>query len=338
MTTPIPVNSVNDSEEKIEAITCDCDLLWSLAQQFSYLRLSDKVGDNEYDLIGLYEARAKRIAATYARFYLEIEEGGNPASLGRYYWMALGAFASKTVACLLDKFMVKMSYAFGYFTPWDQEDIANGLGKGNFWLFMDISAPHWFYNHYPENFVKGMQCAKKRDANKLEKPVMDVVNHLPWADVSLPRIKNLAITDELLKGFSYISKIEVTTDHDTKNLYQMQHLQIVAEHEQNMILQKLIYDDPEFNYWPKYQRESIFSWAFPDYEITFTHACKISDSKLKSEAPDDMVVESYDSRMAWIETVAGLFNKLMIDKEKYMLEELNIIASWVDTEDASSVY
>ena len=42
--------------------------------------------------------RAKTIAGIYARFYLEQEKYGNPKLMGRYYWMGLGAFASKTVA------------------------------------------------------------------------------------------------------------------------------------------------------------------------------------------------------------------------------------------------
>ena len=30
------------------------------------------------------------------------------AKLARYYWMALGAFASKTVACAIDSLQIKM--------------------------------------------------------------------------------------------------------------------------------------------------------------------------------------------------------------------------------------
>ena len=46
-----------------------------------------------------YAFVTRLLAAIYARFYLEQEEGGDPAKKGRFYWMALGTFASKTVAC-----------------------------------------------------------------------------------------------------------------------------------------------------------------------------------------------------------------------------------------------
>jgi len=147
--TPDTTNGTNDEHDKTQDVIASCDLLWSVAQEFCYKRLSDGKNNNEYELIGLYEARAKRIAATYARFYLETEQGGDSGKRGRYYWMALGAFASKTVACLLDKWQLHASYFAGYVSPMSSEEIANGLGKGNLWLFMDIAAPHWFYNHYP---------------------------------------------------------------------------------------------------------------------------------------------------------------------------------------------
>ena len=113
MTIKQPVSATNDTPGKVEKVVCDCDLLWSMAHQFTYLRLSDKIAENEYSLINLFSARAKRIAATYARFYLETEDGGDPDKVGRYYWMALGAFASKTVACLLDAWQLESMYLVG---------------------------------------------------------------------------------------------------------------------------------------------------------------------------------------------------------------------------------
>ncbi|MCF6254857.1 MAG: hypothetical protein L3K25_00885, partial [Gammaproteobacteria bacterium] len=84
MATEEPVNTSNDIPDKTHEITVGCGLLWSQAQQFAYLRLSDKTGDNEHKFIGLYAARARRIAATYARFYLETEDGGDTDKTGRY--------------------------------------------------------------------------------------------------------------------------------------------------------------------------------------------------------------------------------------------------------------
>ena len=160
------VNAVNDKPDKTHTIEANCDLLWSQAQQFAYLRLSDKTGDNQYKFIGLYAARARRIAATYARFYLETEKGGDADKIGRYYWMALGAFASKTVACILDSPQVQSAYAVGTASLGitDMKAVANGLGQGNLWLFSDIAPTHWFYSNYPEHFFSGMACLSKRDA------------------------------------------------------------------------------------------------------------------------------------------------------------------------------
>src|SRR5690625_6275657 len=69
-----PARAVNDTANQEYEITANCDPLWSLAQEFSYIRLSDQNKNDEHELIGLYAARARRIAATYARFYLETEE------------------------------------------------------------------------------------------------------------------------------------------------------------------------------------------------------------------------------------------------------------------------
>jgi hypothetical protein len=115
----------NTTSKSCVEVNCDCNTMWSLAQQFSYKRLCVQTGDHEGELVKDYAVRARRIAATYARFYLELEDGGDPTKLGRYYWMALGAFASKTVACTFDAWQVK-AMSIGIKTVWE------GLGKGNF--------------------------------------------------------------------------------------------------------------------------------------------------------------------------------------------------------------
>lgn len=165
--------------------------------------------DGTYKLIGLHAARACRISATYARFYLETEGGGDASKIGRYYWMALGAFASETVACLLDKFQVKASYFSGEALGiMDGQNIANGLGQSNLWLFGDIAPAHWFYNKYPQNFFNGMDCIHKRDREKLIEPVKTYVKALPWSAKSLGKINNLAASSDLIKGFEFIVQIE----------------------------------------------------------------------------------------------------------------------------------
>ena len=332
-----PFNTRNDTPNKLHVITANCDLLWSLAQQFSYLRLSDKQASGQYHLIGLYAARARRIAATYARFYLETEEGGDPSKKGRYYWMALAAFASKTVACLLDTFQIKGGYLVGRITPLKFNEIANSLGQGNLWLFSDIAPTHWFYSHYPHHFFSGMDCLNKRHANQLEPPVKQAVNDLPWAIKSLSKVEHFQVTPALVKGFRLVMQIERMAPSKDRADIQFDHLMAIAEHEQKEVLQPLIYDDPTFKALLQQER-SCWRWAAPTYQIVFTHACSTDNPLLKSVAPDEMVLEDFESRMKWIEKAAGLFHKLMQKQTHHMKTELATIAGWVDSPDAHWVY
>ena len=326
-----PVTAKNDAPRKVEKIICDCDFLWSLAHQFTYLRLADKTGDNEYQLIDLFEARAKRIAATYARFYLETEDGGSPDKLGRYYWMALGAFASKTVACLLGTFQLNAMYiAF--------KTIPRGLGQGNLWLFTDIAASHWFYNHFPENFQRGMMCSQQRNANHLQKEVKEITDSLPWAADSMGKINNFVPSSDVIEGFKLVEQIESEGEDDKRRAFQLDQLMAIAEHEQGAVLQPLIYENPDFAAWARRQRSKWIRWASPAYEVVFTHACATDDPELKSVAPDDMIIEDFKSRMDWISKAANKFHRLMSTREEFILQELHTIAGWVNTSDAAVVY
>ncbi|HRH77856.1 MAG TPA: hypothetical protein PK129_10950 [Cellvibrionaceae bacterium] len=340
MADPVPANGANDSPGKTQKITITCNELWSFSQQFSYIRLSDKVDENHYKLIGLYAARARRIAATYARFYLETEEGGDKAKIGRYYWMALGAFASKTVACLLDTLQLNASYALGKLTfeTVDGHNVANGLGQGNLWLFSDIAPAHWFYSHYPENFFNGMACLNKRDCDTYIEPVKSVVKGLPWADKSISKIKRFSPSNDLIKGFNFITQIEASGPGIARRKLQYEHLLAIANHEQGAILQKLIYDDPDFNKWTNFERKWWVHWAMPTYQLVFSHQCSIGDEQLKSVAPDNLIVENFQSRMMWIVKAADQFHALMDKRSTYMHSELSTISSWVNSPDAWLVY
>ena len=333
------VNAVNDKPDKTHTIEANCDLLWSQAQQFAYLRLSDKTGDNQIKFIGLYAARARRIAATYARFYLETEKGGDADKIGRYYWMALGAFASKTVACILDSPQVQSAYAVGTASLGitDMKAVANGLGQGNLWLFSDIAPTHWFYSNYPEHFFSGMACLSKRDANQLEERVKATMEELPWASTSLSRIKHFKPSPAMREGFEKVLDIENAKTKKLRSEYQLEHLLAVADHEQREVLQPLIYDDPVFSKWLVRERK-YWRWVAPTYQLVFTHQCSDSDPQLKSVAPGDMKVEEEESRRDWIESAAKKFHKLMSDQEAHMLNELKIMATWVDSPDARFVY
>jgi hypothetical protein len=184
----------NTTPKSCVEVNCDCNTMWSLAQQFSYKRLCVQTGEHEGELVEDFAVRARRIAATYTRFYLELEDGGDETKLGRYYWMALGAFASKTVACAIDSFQIRMM------TPVVQT-VHLGLGKGNFWLFCDISGWHWYHNNHRSSFES---CISQRNANNYTAVVKQQMRFLPWQKESLPTIKHFSLSPDVKLGFELV--------------------------------------------------------------------------------------------------------------------------------------
>jgi len=190
-----------------------------------------------------------------------------------------------------------------------------------------------------------MACLGKRDANQLEEQVKETLNDLPWAAKSLPKINHFASTSDIFEGFAHVLDIEALEEGDEKERpkLQLKHLLAIADHEQRRILQPLIYNDPAFRDWLIWERENIreskyWHWAAPAYQLVFTHLCSESNPQLKSVAPNDMKVEDEESRMDWIQDAAKMFHRLMNTKEAHMLNELKIMATWVDSPDAESVY
>ncbi|MEO7496725.1 MAG: hypothetical protein ABIT83_20560 [Massilia sp.] len=230
----IKKSTTNPQENSCVDIDCKCEDIWSMAQEFSTARLGTVDENKKTKLISDYGVRARRIAATYARFYLETEVGGDPTKIGRYYWMALGAFASKTVACTLESYRVE---AMSIFT----KTVTEGLGKGNFWLFCDVSGWHWYNSIYPASFEK---CLTKRDSRTYVKPVQEHMKKLPWNAAALPAIENFTKTRYVEEAFSHIKCIE-TSSNQKRASFQLLHLIAFAKHEQEIILQPLIYDDPD---------------------------------------------------------------------------------------------
>lgn len=309
----------NPNPKSCVTVKCDCATMWSLAQQFSVVRLSTVTGDMKAQLVKNYAVRARRIAATYARFYLEQEDGGKPDKKGRFYWMALGAFASKTVACTFEAWQVK---GLGMVSSTTKE----GLGKGNFWLFCDISGWHWYYSNYPRSFDT---CMSSRNSDQYVDAVKKQVKQLPWNADALPKIKNLAMSAYIKAGFDKVRMIENTTDPRKRPPLQLKHLLDIANHEQGVILQPLIYDDPEFAKWIKLQRNPWVEWASPNLELVFSHSCSTDKAELKSVAPEDTKLEDLKSRMNWIISAANKFHGLMLKYPAYMEGELRIMTGWV---------
>jgi hypothetical protein len=314
----------NTTPQSCVDVKCDCNTMWSLAQQFSYLRLSDESGDFEATLVKDYAVRARRISATYARFYLELEDGGDAKKKGRFYWMALGAFASETVACTLETWQVRAQAATV------SAKTKEGLGKGNFWLFCDISGWHWYYCKYGNSFD---MCMGSRNAQNYVPMVKQQVAKLPWSAQALGKIKQMAVSAHIKTGFAKVKEFEGEANERRRPAIQMQHLLAIADHEQGVILQPLIYEDKDFVYWLEMQRSAWVSWASPNLELVFSSACSTDNAALKSVAPEDTKLENFESRMNWIGKAAEKFHQLMLEKTSYMEGEIQKMAGWVATPD-----
>jgi hypothetical protein len=318
----------NTTPKSCVDLHCDCNTMWSLAQQFSMRRLCIETGEHTGELLNDYAVRARRIAATYARFYLELEDGGDPSKRGRYYWMALGAFASKTVACTFEAWQVRTMTLI-------TDSVWEGLGKGNLWLFCDISGWHWYHSMYRNSFAK---CISERNSRRYIKQVKEQMESLPWTSKALPIIKHMAVSDHVREGFRLVDEFERTNDITKQRRIQLKHLMAIANHEQGVILQPLIYADSNFSMWVRQQRAPYASWASPALKLVFTHACGTKTQEMQSVAPADTELEDLKSRMVWITAAAVRFHELMDRKKENMLSELSIIAGWVNLEDRRSTF
>ncbi|MDH4451396.1 MAG: hypothetical protein QE265_12545 [Rhodoferax sp.] len=306
--------------------------MWSEAQEFAYLRLASTqafrpnlwglpvVVRGKKHVLTAYNVRARRISATYARFYLETEEGGSLAKKGRFYWMALAAFAAKTVACGLEDARVGLLAT-----------VVDGLGKGNMWLFYDIAPWHWMHTNDPQCLTK---YENTRSDTNLVPALVAATQAMPWAAQALPKIGHFKTNAHIHRAFEKVREIEgLPIDDKGRPKAQLEHLFAIAEHEQKIVLQPLIYADEDFAWWLRQQRKAWINWASPTLELVFAAACTTDDPELKSVAPQDTVLEDFKSRFAWIQSATKTFHDLMQRKQPYMEGELQTMASWVTLND-----
>lgn len=316
------ITSTNQNHGSIYSKRTDCILFWEREQQWAYARLSDKAPkNNEYEILGGYAQRAERIAATYARFYLETEDFGTPSKKGRYYWMGLAAFAVKTV---LHLFVDSRTFT----SPSSRKILA----KGNFWLFMDIAPWHLAYSLSPESFK---MCRDIRDTGSFQTPqVVEAMGNVPFS-AAVHQINHLKSNAEIREGFELVEQIEkAPAGNKERPKKQFRHLMVIAQHEQLRILQTLCWNEPDLR--AASARQRSLSWISPVTEITFTHkrgTAHIKDEAFKKEitstAPDGTIVEDYPSRMAWIGEAAKKYHYLMYAHTSYMERELRAIAGWL---------
>lgn len=364
-------SQTNQTPKSCHSEKCTCNTFWSILQQTSYIKLSNKTGNNQYRLEVWYEQRARRIAAIYARIYLEMEKelGGNPNLKGRFYWMGLGAFASKTVAATFNSWVTTTGLwaaKFEAVPKWAEEyrDAAKSahiFAKGNLWLFMDVAPWHWAWALSPGSFE---QCKASRNASNYVAPVKKALNALPWASTALPGVKGFNLTYEIQEAFKYLSDIEKLKPNSKKALrYQIQHLKLIAVQEQENILQRICWNHPwmrlgaEMQRWAKnpktfirfhssYEEEPYAVYlqnveaygsageSFNRHGMPPPQAEKVT-YRLKEDpfsyAPYNMKAEEYDSRMKWILAVADKYHNLMSDPKsrEYIEGHLQTIAGWI---------
>lgn len=170
--------NTNTTENSCKTVQCNCLTFWEVQQQEAMKRISNLKDSkkNLYKLEPGYEARARRIASVYAKIYLEQELNGNRQLKGRYYWMGLGAFASKTVAAVFKHGLTAWGYKWAPVIGGGLGGILGGtvinsmirdpvhdFAKGNLWLFMDIAPWHYAWSASPASFN---QCKDERKVSK----------------------------------------------------------------------------------------------------------------------------------------------------------------------------
>lgn len=339
------------------AAQCNCIQFLQIYQQEAMKRVSNLVSTNNYELEPGYEARAKRIASVYAKTFLETEVGGNTSLLGRYYWMGLGAFASKTVAMVFNAKRSKLVYNFDIFL--DSDKALDTFAKGNLWLFMDISVWHYVWSVSPTSFAK---CKGQRNTQNFV-DLRASINNMPWSSC-LSDINYLRVTSEINSAFSLLPSIEskfkarssIKSKFNAANKELLNHILYVAVQEQKNILQKIAWEDKNLRANVEHQRSKYLNWATIDQTLALSSDYDIDKLKSRrngiggdarslsedpwSVPPDNTILEDYDSRMVWINKVAEKYHRLMLnDKGRtFLISELRVIANWGNSIETARIH
>lgn len=328
----------NTAKNSVKKVTVTCPDLWTHVQDFCLTRARYQgITSSDTGIIYSrstsaaitvamqtpYAIRAKLIAATYARFYLETEQYGTKTKKfkGRYFWMALGAFASNQVKITLlnRRAILANDFHFTSTTDW--------LGKGNFWLFQDIGGWHYYNNRFGyQNFTA---CEPLRNWSSLNTTTKaNVSNAKVWSAEALPAIKNLKTNDFIKVAFAAANKYTLKTEPNDKKELQSTNLLALADHEQRMILQPLIYNTAEAREDLEFSRGSLQSQLAPKLKLTFS--AEDSTSDYDSYADKNIVLENVEDRMKWIYGIAKIFEGYMFGPEKnYMHKQLETMAGWL---------
>lgn len=326
--------TTNTRTNSTKKVTVQCADLWTHVQDFC-LERSRYNSDRETDpnrnksysdhtiptpnRRQAYINRARRIAATYARFYLETESYGNNRFKGRYFWMALGAFASKEVSFALSGLRAQLGDGISMTSTMDW------LSKGNFWLFQDIAGWHYYNSRY--GYASFTACEPLRNWATLNSSTKTKVENANiWASEALPKIKNLKTNNFIKVAFAAADSYTKIKDSAKKKEYQYMNLLALADHEQRMILQPLIYDSKAAK--ADITNQRTFSAVAPGLKLTLSSK---DSGNFESKAHKGIVLENAEDRMKWIYNIANDFGGMMADRDKrtYLEGELNKIAGWI---------
>jgi len=326
----------NTARNSSRAVTVPCPDLWTHVQEFCLTRSrfdstrevdpNRTTNHSDHTITPpsqrrAYINRARRIAATYARFYLETESYGkrnDDQFKGRYFWMALGAFASKEVSFALDGFRAQLGDSMSITST------MNWLGRGNFWLFQDIAGWHYYNSRY--GYPSFTACEPLRNWSTLHATTRTKVENADiWAAESLPKIRNLQTNKFIKVAFAAADSCTKIEDSAKKKEYQHMNLLALADHEQRMILQPLIYETEEAKADIASQR--TFSAVAPGLKLTLSAN---DHGDYESQAHKGMKLENVEDRMKWIYGIAKLFEGYMFGEEKdYIHSQLRIMAGWL---------
>lgn len=342
--------------------TMPCSYTWSIAQYqcFEKLTTSDDKKSSTIHLRVVQdgEARARRIAAVYAKFYLEHSDvNGNSQYKGRHFWMGLGAFASKTVADALGHWSSAADGGvFG---------VVYNFKLGNFWLYQDIAGWHFEYNQCSTNFSS---CISQRNTNNYIPEIKTMVYDSHGAYNVLPQIRNLGASQYIRPAFDATKEFEKIPSNRTikRKAQQKTNLMQLANHEQREVLQKIIYQKTNFKIGlflaetfrgltvtkaslikssadPRgavpltampvlLTLPSNFKVDIPELQMVYTSEADTDDLDFKNIAPDDIKLADIAKRMKWITSVAEQFINLMNDDGTKVKVEAEIvkIAGWIN--------
>lgn len=308
--------------------TMPCSYTWSIAQYQCFEKLTTSANKKSSTIhlkvVQDGEARARRIAAVYAKFYLEHSDvNGNAKYKGRHFWMGLGAFASKTVAD-----------ALGH---WSSAADGGALGVvynfklGNFWLYQDIAGWHFEYNQCSTNFST---CINQRNTNNYIPEVKTMVYDSHGAYNVLPKIRNLGASQYIEPAFNATKRFEQlgSTKKDERKAQQRINLMQLANHEQREVLQKIIYQKSGFRAGLGFAEFFRGNLSIPEIQMVYTSEADTDDPDSKNVAPDDIKLADITKRMKWITSVAEQFINLMNDDNTKVKVEAEMvkIAGWIN--------